>query len=118
MTFKETDILPSNEGPMDQRFYEQTAMVLWSELERHFARGSVLHVSSQLDMVEVATCLAEDDSARIKAWMEAGQVGVLTDEQASDWATDKPIIWAVVVAPWVLAQENDPAKTYPGKKVK
>jgi hypothetical protein len=116
MTLKETDILPDIEGPLDQRLYEQTAMVLWAELERHFARGIVMHVSPQLDLIEVAINLAEDNSAQVKAWMETGQVGTLSDQQAGHWAQEKPIIWAVVVAPWVLAQENEPAKAYPGKR--
>lgn len=116
MAHKETDFQPDHEAPLDQHFHEQTAMVLWSELERHFARGTVLHVSPLLDLVEVAVSLAEDNGVQLKAWMEAGQVGTLSDEQAADWATETPVIWAVVVAPWILAQENQPAKTYPGKR--
>ncbi|MBE9516387.1 MAG: DUF2288 domain-containing protein [Proteobacteria bacterium] len=117
MVIEEKDILPDNEGPLDQRFYEQTAMVLWSELERHFARGIVLHVSPTLDLVDVAISFTDDNSGQVKAWMEAGLLGNLSDTQASHWAKEKPIIWSVVVAPWILAQENEPAKTYPGKQL-
>ncbi|MDH5633808.1 MAG: DUF2288 domain-containing protein [Gammaproteobacteria bacterium] len=108
------DIMPG-EGPLDERLHSQTAMVLWKEIEIHFARGVVIHVASQLDLVNIACEFVNNKPDRIKKLMTAGQVGVLDDDTAASWAEDQPVIWAVVAAPWILVQQNEPAKLYPRK---
>ncbi|MDX5151755.1 MAG: DUF2288 domain-containing protein [Acidiferrobacterales bacterium] len=84
----------------------QTARIAWAELERHFARGVVIWVASDLDLVEVAVHIVRDEKPAIEQHMASGKVGQLTDEQASDWAGREADLWAVVAAPWVLVQER------------
>ena len=84
-----------------------TAQIEWSVLEPHFARGDLLAVAPQLDLVAVAAAMMEDNSERIKGWMDAGQLQVASDAQAADWAERQPdTLWAVVIRPWVLVQER------------
>lgn len=85
---------------------QQTARVSWQELETHFARGVVIHVASELDLVEVATCFANDDKAAIEQWIESEQIEHLGTEKAKDWSGRDPELWGVVVAPWVVVQER------------
>lgn len=93
--------------PLRERMNLETARIAWPELERHFAGGRVILVAPQLDLVEVATCIADDDSRQVKHWMDAQQVGQLTDDTAQRWVNEQPEnLWAVVVAPWVLVQER------------
>ena len=87
-------------------FNGETAQIGWEELERFYAQGVVLHVADSLDLVQVAVKLAQDDTDQFKAWMEAEQVGRLSDEVAARFHADRPMVWAVVAAPWVLVQEN------------
>jgi hypothetical protein len=84
----------------------ETAKLGFSELQRHHARGVVVQVAGELDLVEVAVAMARDDGAAVGRWMKSGQVGKLSDEQASDWIARDPALWSVVVAPWVLVQER------------
>lgn len=84
----------------------ETARVGWAELQRHHARGVVVRVAGELDLIEVAVAMAQDDGAAISRWMQAGQVGKLSDDTARDWLTRDPDLWSVVVAPWVLVQER------------
>ena len=49
-----------------QDLNQQTARVHWQELETHFARGVVIEVASDLDLVEVAACFANDDKAAVE----------------------------------------------------
>lgn len=86
----------------------QTARIDWSELERHFARGVVIWVAPEMDLVDIAVMVASDDQARIKILMAAGKFIHVTDEQAQDWSDRKPELWAVVTAPWILVQERGP----------
>lgn len=84
----------------------QTARIAWAELERHFARGVVIWVAPDLDLVEIAVCMVRDEKPVIEQHMAAGKLGQLGDEQAGDWASREAELWAVVAAPWVLVQER------------
>lgn len=87
------------------RLNGETARLAWPELERHFARGVVIRVANDLDLIEVAMRLIADDKAAVAEWMEQGRVGHPTVENAQEWVGRQPAFWAVVVAPWVLIQE-------------
>jgi hypothetical protein len=87
-----------------QELHLQTARVHWQELETHFARGVVIQVAPELDLVEVATCLANDDKQAVENWIQQGQVQHLTMHTAKAWGAGDPELWAVVVAPWVVVQ--------------
>jgi hypothetical protein len=89
-----------------QELHRQTARISWPELEPHFARGVVIAVNGELDLVEVATAFANDERSAVEAWLAAGTVRRLPNELARDWATRDAQLWAVVTAPWVLVQER------------
>lgn len=84
----------------------QTATVEWQELVKHFARGVVIHVDSNLDLVEVAHGMASDDVQLMQNWLDSGSVRRASDEDARDWTMREPHFWCVVAAPWVLVQER------------
>ncbi|WP_070886630.1 DUF2288 domain-containing protein [Pseudomonas sp. D1-3] len=84
----------------------ETAPITWQELQPFFARGSLLWVDGEQDLVEVAEAVAENRQERVAAWLEAGDVAVLADARAEDLVNRDPSLWAVVVAPWVLVQER------------
>ena len=77
----------------------------WEELQRHFARGVLVLVANDLDLIEVAARVTEDDKVQIEAWMTAGKVRGPEVEDAKRWSADNSEFWTVVVAPWVLVQE-------------
>lgn len=82
----------------------ETAQIAWKELQRYFASGAALAVVADLDLVEVAYQMSQDNAAQIRQWMAAGQFGKVSDEQAKGWLAADEILWAVVVSPWVLVQ--------------
>ena len=84
----------------------ETAKMGWAEMQRHHARGVVVRVAGELDLIDVAVAMAHDDGVAVSRWMQAGQVGKVTDDQARDWLARDPALWSVVVAPWVLVQEK------------
>ncbi|OLU22399.1 hypothetical protein BVH03_24525 [Pseudomonas sp. PA15(2017)] len=84
----------------------ETAAITWQELQPFFARGSLLWVDSDQDLIEVAEALAENRKDEVAAWLNAGRIAVLDDSLAQDLLTRDPSLWAVVVAPWVLVQER------------
>ncbi len=84
--------------------HSQTARIAWHELQPHYARGAVVLVQEDVDLVEVAIHLRRDNKAQFEAWIAGGQVAGVSDEVASAWYERNPEVWAVVVAPWVLVQ--------------
>lgn len=89
---------------LSARLNTETARIEWKELERHFARGVLLTVSPKLDLVEVGAHMIHDDKHIIDAWLESGELGKTSDDDAIGWSESEPSLWAVVVAPWVLVQ--------------
>lgn len=99
-----------NESPetLLARLNLETARIGWSELQRHYARGQVVRVSSDLDLIQVGASLIQDDAARVGAWMQSGQVGPVVEADAHRWYTEGVFVWSLVIAPWVLVQYRDP----------
>ena len=91
----------------------ETAVIAWSELVRHFARGVVIHVSANVDLVEAAVCLIQDDKDTLQGWLDSGAVSRASDDNARDWTAREPDFWCVVSAPWVLVQERPDTSTEP-----
>jgi len=95
--------------PLRDRLNAETGKLKWEELTPHFARGVVLRVSNDVDLIEVAEKIILDDKALIEGWMNSGHLRRATDDDARDWVKREPEFWCVVSAPWVLAQEvNSP----------
>lgn len=84
----------------------ETAPITWQELQPFFARGALLRVASDFDLIEAAQAVAQDDRDTVAAWLAKGYMCKLEAEQAQDWLARDPELWAVVVAPWVLVQER------------
>jgi hypothetical protein len=89
---------------------QETGVISWSELVRHFARGVVVTVSANLDLVEAASCMARDDTEQLQAWLDANYVRRASDDDARDWTQRNPEFWCIVTAPWVLVQERTDAR--------
>ena len=89
------------------RLNSETARIAWYELERHYARGVLVTVDPELDLVMTAAHMVRDDKAIIEACMESGKLHQTTDDEARAWSGRDAALWAVVVAPWVLVQERE-----------
>lgn len=91
---------------LSDRLNQETAVIAWSDLVKHFARGVVIHVSANLDLIDAAICLIEDNAAQLESWAADSKVRRASDDDARDWTEREPEFWCVVTAPWVLVQEK------------
>ena len=82
----------------------ETAKLSWPELERHFARGVLINISGELDLIDVAMAIANDNTAQVQAWMDDNQLSRPDMDEAKKWNDNQAVFWSVVVAPWVLIQ--------------
>ncbi len=83
-----------------------TSLIGWGELQRHFAAGNVISVRQGLDLVEAALSVSRDEREKVEEWLLSGLIGKVSDEEALAWFNSDATLWAVVVKPWVLVQEQ------------
>ncbi|WLD57939.1 DUF2288 domain-containing protein [Salinispirillum sp. LH 10-3-1] len=84
----------------------ETAQINWLELQPYFARGQVIVVHRDLDLIVVGRELIRDNTAQFQRWTEAEQVAGVSNVQAQSWYDQKKDLWALVIAPWVLVQDR------------
>jgi hypothetical protein len=67
----------------------------------------LLEVAPELDLIEAAIAVTQDDAAQVGLWLQQGQLAKV-DENRARRRLEAPAValWAVVVAPWVLMQER------------
>lgn len=85
----------------------ETSQIGWRDLQTYYARGHVVRVSTELDLLDVAAELAADNKAQFEQWLAAGLVGDVPPKLAQSWYDRNAELWAVVIAPWVLVQDRD-----------
>ncbi|OEY65799.1 DUF2288 domain-containing protein [Marinobacter sp. X15-166B] len=88
----------------------ETSKIGWRELQTYYARGHVVQVAPELDLLTVAVELVADNTAQFESWMATGKVGEVSADLARSWYDRDTELWAVVIAPWVLVQyqHDDP----------
>jgi len=89
-----------------QKLNLETGLIRWTELQRYFAKGVLIEIADDLDLVMVAQHFINDDTAQIESWLTQAKICRANDTHARKWQTDNPEFWAIVVTPWVLIQEK------------
>jgi hypothetical protein len=97
---------PENDTDLRLKVNRETARLPWTELLKHFAAGNVVWVANSLDLVDVAVRISHDDKANISQWMNSGLVAKVSDQQAQGWLESDAELWAVVVSPFILVQQE------------
>ncbi len=82
----------------------ETSQIGWNELQRFFAGGWLIYVSSSTNLLDVAVAFSQDDKEQVSKWLAAGTVAKVTDDQAKLWHKEENLFWSTVVKPWVLIQ--------------
>lgn len=83
---------------------QETSKIAWSELQRFFAQGLAVFISSDLDLIEVADAFSKDNTQKVEYWMQQRCIYLVSDQQASHWIEANSQVWAVVIKPWILVQ--------------
>lgn len=94
-----------SENELRIKLNAETGKLRWQELERHFARGIVIKISAEMDLVDVAVHIVSNDKEAVERWMSEGKIARASIEDAKIWHANNTVFWAVVTAPWVLVQE-------------
>ncbi len=79
----------------------------WSWLVPHLERDAIVLVYAPPSLEEAAQAIAENDQARVQAWIQTGALRKPTPEQVKAW-NDNPgrTFRVTIVQPYVLAEET------------
>jgi len=91
----------------------ETSQINWNELQRFFAGGWLIYVSSDTNLLDVAVAFTQDDKEAVSKWLTSGDAAKVTDDQAKQWHKQDAVFWTTVVKPWVLIQPLKDADTIP-----
>lgn len=89
----------------------ETSQINWSELQRFFAGGWLIYVSSETNLLDVAVAFTQDNKDEVSKWLTSGEVAKVSDDQAKQWHAEDTVFWSTVVKPWVLIQPSKDADT-------
>ena len=97
---------PIEEGLTPKEHFEkEVAEISFQELQKFFAKGMLIKVDSQLDLVEVALQIHADNTAQVRQWMDNKGIERAHDNHAQTWIENRSMLMAVTVAPWILVQD-------------
>ncbi len=99
------EISKPGDSELKAKILGETSRISWRELEIFYARGQVVEVSQTLDLIDVCMALSRDDKASVDSWMKSQLIGAVEPDKAQRWHDIEQVVWAVVVAPWVVVQE-------------
>ncbi|MBE9169819.1 DUF2288 family protein [Pleurocapsales cyanobacterium LEGE 06147] len=86
---------------------EQLASVEWNLLIPHAQREAVIVVNEQLDLLDVAVAIAEDDSASVQAWIDRQLIHKPSFQNLSIWNNQpNKQFMTLIVQPFVIVQEK------------
>jgi hypothetical protein len=88
-----------------KKLREELDITAWRALRTHLCRDSVILVTSELDLVEVACCVALDRTPEVAAWIADGRLRKPTVAELASWERDLEAPFRLlIVAPYLLIQ--------------
>ncbi|MBN1958323.1 MAG: DUF2288 family protein [Desulfuromonadales bacterium] len=91
---------------MRESFQRDLAEVEWRELRIHLQRDAIILVSSELDLIDVAVAVADDDKKRVEEWLDSALLGKPDAGQLASWESElsRPFRM-LIVQPFILVQD-------------
>ncbi len=81
------------------------AEVSWRDLRVHLQRDAIIVVAPELDLIETAVAVAEDDAGRVESWINTGRLGKPEAAQLDSWEQSPDRSFKMlIVQPFILIQ--------------
>lgn len=88
------------------RLTETMGPVTFDVLAPHLERDAVVLVASTIELVDAAIAVAQDDTDKVRAWIEDGTFRKPSVSERTRWKDQMGREWtSVVVQPFVLIQD-------------
>lgn len=86
---------------------QECAPIAYKEIEQFFARGMLVLVAEDLDIIDVALVIQADDTTKLNQWIFQEKVVRVHDDHAAEWSQQETLLMAITAVPWLLVQEID-----------
>ncbi len=91
---------------LKEKLKNEIEKVTWPLLEEHNKREALLIVDLELDLVEVAAAVAEDDVENVKAWLSSEKLLRPTEQMVQSYEENPELGFKfIIIQPYVIAQE-------------
>ena len=93
---------------LNEKLAQDIAEITWQDLLPHAKRDAVIVIKEELELLEVATAIAEDNTASVQGWIGSQSISKPTAEQLTTWnQTPQKLFVALIVQPFVIIKEAD-----------
>jgi len=89
-----------------EKLKEEIGTVSWSWLRPHEKRKVLFLVAAELDLVEVAIAVAEDQTEKVKSWLDNSDLTQPTLKQVAKWEKSGGLFSGIIVKPYVFFKET------------
>lgn len=88
-----------------EELLQECAPIAYKEIEQFFARGMLVLVSGDIDIIDVALVIQSDNSNQLEKLIKQEKVIRVHDEHAIEWSQANTQLMAITAVPWLLVQE-------------
>ena len=96
--------MSDSEIPLQQKLNLETGIITWKELELFFAKGNLLRVQHDEDLIAVAELIALNQEKELSLLIENSKINFVQADWVKKNCQPSSEFWAVVVAPYVICQ--------------
>jgi hypothetical protein len=89
---------------IDDKLEKYTGTVDWKYLAPHYRNGVLYFVDPQLALTEVGKAVSQNDTAKVRSWLKAGDMVKIGNLHAEQWEKAGGEFEALVVSPFVLCR--------------
>jgi hypothetical protein len=90
---------------MVESFKRDLAEVSWRELKIHLKRDAIIIVDVDLNLIDVAVAVANDDKPLVETWIGEKQLGKPTEDHLRNWEKKSDNRFKMlIVQPFILVQ--------------
>ena len=80
----------------------------WSWLRAHLERGGLIVIDGNLDLIEVASQISNNDSATIESLIISGGISKPSGDQLALWDSQPTKLFTIsIISPYVIIQEQN-----------
>ena len=99
-------MLGDDDTSSSEKLEKYTGTVSWEYLKPHFQNEALIYVDPSLSIIEVGEAFTKDDSSKVAAWRESGEILAPSQPHADFWERSEALFAALVVSPFVLIQPS------------
>ena len=93
---------------LNEKLAQDVAEITWQDLLPHAKRDAVIVIQEELELLEVATAIAEDNTVSVQGWIGNQSISKPTAEQLTAWnQTPQKLFATLIVQPFVIIKETN-----------